>query len=650
MRILIVEDDEILAQTLSQHLVSQRYAVDLATDGESGWDHIQMLTYDLILLDIDLPRLDGIALCKRLRFHRHEEPVLLLTARAQVANRVQGLDAGADDYLVKPYSMDELSARVRALLRRQGSGSGLPLLTWGPLCLDPKLCELTVEEQAIALSPKEYQLMELLLRHPQQVLSSRRILDHIWGFDDVPGKDTVRTHVRRLRKKLKPVGAEHWIETVYGLGYRLKAKDAKPQDYSHSSNSKKEPPSTDYKLAAQEDLSSSTHIAQTINDTEHQATEPFKTPVPLAPDPLSSIEAARQASLALWPKFRPKALEHLTVLEEAIASLEQAVINHPHQRYQLGLAPFEDRTTASLQRSPFPIDEQLHRQGERAAHKLVGSLGMFGMPEGSELAGQMETLLQQFCPALISDFGMAVSLVRRLRLKCESLHHLLGVGNTQRAFGMNLSTGLLSYPQARRDIDKYFCLARRHHHAIALAWIRFVPSPLFNHEIPEQPAIVSSPHVHQQWLESTQTYLNPLLLSWARSVRQSLREEDIVTQCADNMVLLVLYACTKEDALRRLKPFLKQLSELARRQEIKAIEISTEWPSQNKPDAMRVEQKEHEGAVDIGSCPNVINPSIFLSSKLAEFPQDGQTFEVLEAAAFHSREHFESIPILETSP
>ena len=616
MRILIVEDDDVLAQTLNQHLTSQHYAVDVATDGESGWDYIQSVTYDLILLDIDLPLLDGISLCKRLRDHRHDEPVLLLTARSQVANRVQGLDAGADDYLVKPYSLDELLARVRALLRRQGQGSGLPLLEWGPFCLDPKICELTVEKEAIALSPKEYQLMELFLRHPQQVLSSDRILDHIWGFDDIPGKDTVRTHMRRLRKKLKPVGVEHWIETVYGLGYRLKSQSPEQQDCN-----------TDTSLSIENSSSAQPQEASPgpvppVSPPEQQDSELSKSLDSMASASISSEEAVRQASLSLWPKFRPKALEHLALLNEAIASLEQAIM--PHLQSSQGLtdedliavAPF-----ALSELSLTQIDRTLHRHAERAAHKLVGTLGMFGMPEGSELAGEMEGLFQQLSPPLPPDFRMVAMRVNQLRLKCTSLQHLLGVGTTQQ-LGMDGTTGLLSYPHALRDLSKYFCLARRHHHTITLGWIRFIAPNACKTGSPDHSG--SPFDDSSQELRSVQACLNPLLLSWALSVKQSLREEDIVTQTNKGVVLLALYACSRENALRRLKPFLKQL--------VNTVGLAL--------------QKENKCGVNIESSSNVLHSCVSLAVHLAEFPQDGPMFETLEAMALNSTSYMEPINIL----
>jgi len=221
MRILLVEDDDRITRGLSEALADQNYVVDIADDGEAGWDFIEAAPYDLILLDVMLPKLDGIALCRKLRQNGHRTPVLMLTARDTSQDKVLGLDVGADDYVVKPFDLQELMARVRALLRR-GDARTPPVLEWGPLRLDPNTCEVTYGENSLHLTPKEYGLLELFLRSNPRVLSRDAILDHLWSFEDTPGEDTVKTHLRRLRQKLKAAGAPaNFIETVYGLGYRL---------------------------------------------------------------------------------------------------------------------------------------------------------------------------------------------------------------------------------------------------------------------------------------------------------------------------------------------------------------------------------------------------------------------------------------------
>lgn len=226
MRILVVEDDDFIAKTLTAVLSSQHYAVEVASDGQAGWELVESFAYDLILLDVMLPKLDGISLCRRLRSHGYQMPILLLTGRDSSHDKAIGLDAGADDYLVKPFDQEELFARVRALLRRGGSTSQ-PILQWGNLRLDPSSCEVTYETHPIQLTPKEYSLLELFLRNSRRVFSCSAILDHIWSFDKIPGEEAVRTQIKGLRQKLKTAGAAaDLIETVYGIGYRLKPLEA----------------------------------------------------------------------------------------------------------------------------------------------------------------------------------------------------------------------------------------------------------------------------------------------------------------------------------------------------------------------------------------------------------------------------------------
>lgn len=222
MRILLIEDDECIAKVLKNVLQQQNYVVDTTNDGQTGWDLIQTFTYDLILLDVILPKLDGIKLCQRLRDRKYQTPVLLITAQDSSDRKVMGLDAGADDYLVKPFDMPELLARIRVLLRRQ-SKPILQALEWGDLRLQCGTCEVTYGDRVLHLTPNEYRLLELFLRHPQLVLSRGEILDRVWAVPEAPKEDTVTAHIKGLRQKLKQVGAPaDLIETVYGLGYRLK--------------------------------------------------------------------------------------------------------------------------------------------------------------------------------------------------------------------------------------------------------------------------------------------------------------------------------------------------------------------------------------------------------------------------------------------
>ena len=223
MRILLVEDDVRLAETLAEALNDQRYIVDIAADGETGWHQAKTLEYDLLLLDVMLPELDGISLCARLRSHGYTLPILMLTACDTVNDEVNGLDAGADDYVIKPVDLQKLFARVRALLRR-GSGTSSPILEWGDLQLDPSTYEASYGLNPIRLTPKEYALLELLLRNGRRVLSRSAMIEHAWSLDSPPEEHTVKVHIRGLRQTLKAAGAAtDLIETVHGMGYRLNA-------------------------------------------------------------------------------------------------------------------------------------------------------------------------------------------------------------------------------------------------------------------------------------------------------------------------------------------------------------------------------------------------------------------------------------------
>lgn len=223
MRILLVEDDDRIASPLAEDLRHQKHVVDIAKDGIEGWEWIQTVTYELILLDLMLPRLDGIALCKRLRATGVNALVLMLTARDTTTDKVIGLDAGADDYLVKPFELEELAARIRALARRSIETKP-PVLTYQALQLDPSLHSVTYAGEALVLTPKEYEILECFLRHPAQVLTRSFILDRLWAFDQASGEETIKTHLTNLRRKLKAAGAAAFIETVYGVGYRLRGE------------------------------------------------------------------------------------------------------------------------------------------------------------------------------------------------------------------------------------------------------------------------------------------------------------------------------------------------------------------------------------------------------------------------------------------
>lgn len=222
MKILLIEDDDRIAEALAEALSDRNYSVDIAGDGSLGWEFILAFTYDLIVLDLMLPQVDGITLCQQLRQRGYSTPVLMLTAKDTSLDKVIGLDSGADDYVVKPFDLPELMARIRALLRRLDTHVSL-CLEWGNLRVDPNTFQATYQEQPIELTPKEYRILELFLRNVRKTWSRGEILENLWSFEEPPGEETVKVHIRNLRQKLRSAGADaNFIETVYGLGYRLK--------------------------------------------------------------------------------------------------------------------------------------------------------------------------------------------------------------------------------------------------------------------------------------------------------------------------------------------------------------------------------------------------------------------------------------------
>jgi two-component system, OmpR family, response regulator len=221
MRALVVEDESKMAALLRRGLQEEGYAVDVAATGEDGAWLGNENDYDVILMDAMLPDIDGFEVCRRLRAAGRWSPVLMLTARDGVQDRVAGLDAGADDYLTKPFSFDELFARIRALLRR-GPSERPTILAAGDLELDPAKRRVTRGTAAIDLTPKEFAMLELFLRHPGQALTRTRILEHVWDFAYEGDSNVVDVYVRYLREKVDRPFGRRSIETVRGVGYRLR--------------------------------------------------------------------------------------------------------------------------------------------------------------------------------------------------------------------------------------------------------------------------------------------------------------------------------------------------------------------------------------------------------------------------------------------
>lgn len=332
MKILLVEDDEVLIAVLTKTLTEHRYIVDVVKDGEIAWSYGSTFEYDLIILDIGLPKLDGIRLCQRFRTEGYSAPILLLTSQNTSTDKVNGLDAGADDYVVKPFDVPELIARIRALLRR-GNASSSPLLVWGDLLLNPNTSEVSYNNHALTLTNKEYELLEILLRDSQHVLSVEDLLDRLWSSDEFPSEATVRSHIRRLRTKLVAAGApSDFIATVHGRGYYLKAPD---------------------KAAAVE-----------------ISNQPETAPSNLLNLPEVNVQDIQQEQYLeflnqLWITTKPKSLEQLVILFQMIDKLESGL-----------------------------LDPQFQDLASQTAHKLAGTLGTLGLTNAMHLASQLENLLK----------------------------------------------------------------------------------------------------------------------------------------------------------------------------------------------------------------------------------------------------------------
>ncbi|MFC9296648.1 response regulator transcription factor [Streptomyces sp. NPDC057011] len=235
-RILVVDDEPAVREALRRSLAFEGYAVQTAVDGLDALDKAASYAPDLIVLDIQMPRMDGLTAARRLRSAGSVTPVLMLTARDTVGDRVTGLDAGADDYLVKPFELDELFARVRALLRRSsyaaprpGADSHEDALTFGDLRMDLATREVTRAGRQVELTRTEFTLLEMFLAHPRQVLTREQILKTVWGFDFEPSSNSLDVYVMYLRRKTEAGGEPRVVHTVRGVGYVLRAGESGPE-------------------------------------------------------------------------------------------------------------------------------------------------------------------------------------------------------------------------------------------------------------------------------------------------------------------------------------------------------------------------------------------------------------------------------------
>lgn len=360
MKILLVEDDEFNALLLVKALKAYNYQIETAKDGQTGLELAKTFEYDLLLLDVMLPKMDGISLCRQLRLEGYQTPILMLTANDTTSLRVTGIEAGADDYINKPVNIPELVARMRALLRR-GKVILPTILSWENLHLDINTRVVTYNGESLHLTPKEYGLLELLLRNPRKIFSRSALLDSIWLSSEFPGEEAVTTQIKGLRQKLKAVGmTEDLIETVYGLGYRLREdKKAAKRQESHKHNQDKR---------------------KTISNAQ------------------LSKKCKAQAEVMvmvkrMWEEFKQSRLgEQLELFEQVLAHLSTG--------------------------NP---DSQLLEQAQTDAHRLAGSLGCYGFHEGSKLAREIEVLLQ----SLISWKQYPAWQLERLEKLITSLKKIL---------------------------------------------------------------------------------------------------------------------------------------------------------------------------------------------------------------------------------
>ena len=409
MKILLVEDDTFMSAALAKMLAANHYTIALAADGQTGLEKAIAVEYDLILLDLQIPKLDGINLCRQLRSQGYHKPILLLTAKDSNADIVAGLDAGADDYVIKPYAPEALLARIRALLRRSGESASPPsTLTWGELCLDLTSGKVTLGEQVIPLTATEYNLLELFLHNPNRIFSRNAILDRLWGFDDAPSERTIVTHVKDIRKKLKAGGlTEDILETIYGMGYRLKPAPKEAASGSRAcfqtSPSDSDPPHAPLLTRGE----NSVKVPHPPNPPLGRGD--FRNEGDLGGSPGLKTDPKIAATQADNSKKHTPSAEDIATANRVLARFRDSY----KKRVAAQIAVLEQAHTALLAGS---LDEQLQQAATHEAHKLAGSMATFGYPEGSKLGRAVEHLLMNdrtLTPDEVSRFSQLVAALQQ---------------------------------------------------------------------------------------------------------------------------------------------------------------------------------------------------------------------------------------------
>ena len=222
MRVLVVDDDKKFCEVIKRGLTENAYAVDCVHNGDDGYYYVENGAYDLVILDIMMPKCDGMTMCRNLRKHNIMTPILFLTAKDTVEDRVQGLDIGADDYIVKPFAFPELLARMRAILRRDGVSDKLPEIQMGELVLNTVTHEVFYKDKAVHLTSKEFTILKYMMHHPNAVITRTMIEEHAWNYDFDNMSNIVDVYIKRIRQKIDPEHGKNIIQTIRGSGYRIK--------------------------------------------------------------------------------------------------------------------------------------------------------------------------------------------------------------------------------------------------------------------------------------------------------------------------------------------------------------------------------------------------------------------------------------------
>jgi two-component system, OmpR family, response regulator len=339
MRVLLVEDESSVVEALKAIFTEQNFVVDIANDGETGWELVDGCLYDLVILDVMLPKLDGISFCRRLRAKKNAVLVLMLTARDTATDKMVGLDAGADDYVVKPFNIQELAARIRALLRRARSHEILDVLECGGFRLDANTRETSYRGQPLQFSRKELLILELLMRNPHQVFSRALIVDRLWAYnEEPPSEDTIKSHVKTIRRKLGIAGASDLIETLYGQGYRINPA----------------------------------FINQSYTAIE------------------SSLEVMESAVASIWERTKGASLERITLLETIVQLLDTGMLN---EEWHLKAIQSAHKLAGSLGTFGF---EEGSTQARQIEHWLQASLD----PKGAIAPAEQQRLAQKLQPSV----------------------------------------------------------------------------------------------------------------------------------------------------------------------------------------------------------------------------------------------------------